>query len=64
MWTFTRGHRLGDMRRLVRYYGRADQVFPEGVHYRGGKYGADVTLPVPQAEQNNPKWTGCIDRNA
>jgi hypothetical protein len=65
MWTFTRGHRLGDMRRLVRYYGRAaNTVYPEGVHYRGGTYGSDVNLPVPQAEQNNPKFSGCTDRNA
>lgn len=64
-WTFTRGQRLGDMRRLVRYYGRAaTTVFPEGVHYRGGTYGSDVNLPVPQEEENNPKWKGCLDRNA
>jgi len=64
-WTFSRGQRLGDMRRLIRYYGRAaTSVFPEGVHYRGGTYGTDVNLPVPQEEQNNPKWTGCTDRSA
>jgi hypothetical protein len=64
-WTFTRGHRLGDMRRLIRQYGRAaNTVFPEGDHYRGGTYGPDVNLPVPQEEQNNPNWTGCLDRNA
>jgi hypothetical protein len=58
-WTFTRGHRLGDMRRLIRYYGRqANTVFPEGVHYRGGTYGTDINLPVPQAEQNNPNYSG------
>jgi starch-binding outer membrane protein, SusD/RagB family len=59
-WTFTRGQRLGDMRRLVRQYNRpANTVYPEGVHYRGGTYGTDVTLPVPQEEQNNPKYQGC-----
>ena len=59
MWTYTRGHRLGDMRRLIRFYGRAaNTVFPEGVHYRGGTYGTDINLPVPQAEQNNPNYTG------
>jgi hypothetical protein len=65
-WTFSRGQRLGDMRRLIRYYGLpSNQVFPEGVHYRGGNYGTDINLPVPQEEQNNPKaTTGCIDRNA
>ena len=30
-WTFGRGQRLGDERRLVRQYGRTqDQVFPVG----------------------------------
>jgi hypothetical protein len=64
-WTFTRGQRLGDLRRLIRQYGRAPtDVFPEGVHYRGGTYGPDVNLPVPFDEMNNPNFTGCIDRNA
>jgi starch-binding outer membrane protein, SusD/RagB family len=68
-WQFGRGHRLGDMRRLIRFYGRtAENTFPQGVHYRGGVYGADVNLPVPQAEQNNPNVgtnsSTCIDRNA
>jgi hypothetical protein len=67
-WTFSRGQRLGDLRRLIRQYNRpADQVFPIGVHYRGGNYGVDVNLPVTQAEENNPELGGkpaCIDRNA
>ncbi len=67
-WQFGRGYRLNDLRRLIRQYNRpADQVFPVGVHYRGGNYGADVNLPVPQAEENNPELGGkaaCIDRNA
>ena len=67
-WQFSRGHRLGDLRRLVRQYNRApDQVFPVGEHYRGGAYGPDMNLPVPQQEENNPELGGqpaCIDRNA
>jgi hypothetical protein len=68
-WTFSRGHRLGDMRRLIRQYSRtADQVFPTGIHFRGGNYGSDVNLPVPQAEQNNPNVgpdnPTCTDRDA
>jgi hypothetical protein len=56
-WTFSRGQRLGDLRRLVRQYGRTqDQVFPTGAHYRGGEYGTDVNLPVPQEEDNNPAF--------
>lgn len=66
-WTFSRGQRLGDMRRLIRFYGRAangSTVFPVGVHYRGGNYGADLNLPVPQEEQNNPNFKQCTNRSA
>lgn len=63
-WTFGRGQRLGDLRRLIRQYGRTqDQVFPVGVHYKGGMYGPDVNLPVTTDERNNPNFTGCTDRN-
>ena len=64
-WTFGRGERLGDMRRLVRQYGRsADTVFPVGAFVKGGNYGIDVNLPVTDPEQNNPNFHGCTDRNA
>jgi len=66
-WLFGRGHRLGDMRRLIRQYGRDQStVFPTGAFHKGGNYGADVNFPIPQAEDNNPNATGgsCIDRNA
>lgn len=69
-WTFGRGQRLGDMRRLIRQYGRtANQVFPvtvaPQVHYRGAPYGADVNLPITTAEKNgNPNFSQCTDRNA
>jgi hypothetical protein len=63
-WTFSRGQRLGDMRRLIRQYGRTEAtVFPQGVHYKGGSYGKDVNLPMVQAERNNPNFNGCTDRN-
>lgn len=53
------------MRRLVRQYGRTqDNVFPVGTFFEGGVYGTDVNLPVPQAEQNNTKFTACTDRVA
>lgn len=67
-WTFGRGQRLGDLRRQIRVYGRtAAQVFPGegGVNPRkNANYGSDVTLQVPQAERNNPKFGGCTDRRA
>jgi len=64
-WTFARGQRLGDLRRLVRQYGRAStDVFPEGVHFKAGNFGGDVNLPVVTDEENNPNFTGCLDRSA
>jgi len=62
-WTFGRGQRLGDLRRLVRQYSRTvANTFPVGEHYRGGQYGPDVNLPVPTDELTNPNFKGCIDR--
>jgi hypothetical protein len=56
-WTFGRGQRLGDLRRLIRDYGRtAANTFPQGTHYRGGTYGTSVNMPVPQEEENNPNF--------
>jgi hypothetical protein len=64
-WTYGRGQRLGDMRRLVRQYGRSpDSVFPVGTHYRGGAYGPDVNMPVPTDELTNPNFKGCTNRAA
>jgi hypothetical protein len=64
-WLFATGHRLGDMRRLIRQYGRdAETVFPVGSYLKGGSYGPDVNMPLPQEVQNNPNSVGCLDRNA
>ena len=64
-WTFGRGQRFGDLRRLVRQYGRPqNQVFPTGSFFKGGTYGTDVNLDVSNAELTNPQFTACIDRNA
>ncbi|HEX2781922.1 MAG TPA: RagB/SusD family nutrient uptake outer membrane protein [Gemmatimonadaceae bacterium] len=65
-WLFSTGHRLPDLRRLMRApYGRTQaQVFPTGAYIKGGSYGSDVNFPVTQAEENNPNFHGCIDRNA
>jgi hypothetical protein len=57
-WLFLTSHRLGDMRRLIRQYGRgAETVFPTGAYFKGGTFGTDVNSPVPQREQNNPNFT-------
>ncbi len=56
-WLYTTGHRLGDLRRLVRQYGKTqDQVFPKGAFAKGGNYGTDVAFPVPFNERQNPKY--------
>jgi hypothetical protein len=63
-WTFSRGQRLGDKRRLMRQYGRAEaQTYPTGNHYRGGTYGTDKVFQVPFDERNNANYLGCTDRN-
>jgi hypothetical protein len=57
-WLFLTSHRLGDLRRLIRQYGRSvNTVFPNGAYFKGGTYGTDVNVPVPQQEQNNPNYT-------
>jgi hypothetical protein len=63
---FGTAHRLGDMRRLVRQYARgAETVFPTGNYHKDGlKFGTDVNFIVPAPERNNPKFTGCINRDA
>ena len=66
-WLWLTGHRLSDLRRLVRQYGRsANSVFPTGQTINGSPYGNDVNLPIPFQERNNPNASNgqCIDRNA
>jgi hypothetical protein len=66
IWLYLTGHRLGDLRRLIRQYGRtANTVFPTGnlPSPLAGVYGNDVNLPIPFDERNNPKFNGCLDRN-
>lgn len=68
-WLFGRGHRLADMRRLVRPvaqggFGRAiNTVYPNGAFFKGGTFGSDVNVIIPQSERNNPNFSGCTDRN-
>ncbi|HEV8399936.1 MAG TPA: hypothetical protein VGQ18_08900 [Gemmatimonadales bacterium] len=69
-WLWGTGHRLNDLRRLVRAigtrggYGRAENsVFPNGLYFKNGlSYGTDVNYPIPLDEQNNPGFTQCLDR--
>jgi hypothetical protein len=70
-WQFSRGFRLGDLRRLIRQYKRTQyQVFPVGTFFKNGNppYGTDVNFPVVRTstidEGANPNFHGCIDRSA
>ncbi len=57
-WMYLTSHRLGDLRRLIRQYARpVNTVFPNGLYFKGGTYGTNVNVPVPQQEQNNPNYT-------
>jgi hypothetical protein len=64
-WLFLTGHRHGDLRRLVRQYGRgAETVFPTGA-YRDGLTYLGATNLAPGAEAgNNPNYRGCLNRDA
>ena len=69
-WLWGTGHRLNDMRRLVRAvgvrggFGRPDTlVFPHGPYFKNGLvYGTDTNFPIPLDEQNNPGVQGCLNR--
>jgi hypothetical protein len=69
-WLFGTGHREADMRRLVRQYNLPQSsVFPvgslSGPQSSGLQYGTFTNaVPGPTEIQNNPAYTGCIDRNA
>ncbi|HUQ83320.1 MAG TPA: RagB/SusD family nutrient uptake outer membrane protein [Gemmatimonadaceae bacterium] len=75
-WLFLTAHRVGDMRRLIRQYGRgAETVFPTGSYSSNGRstiYGTDTSFPIPIEELNNPdvpddgptNLKGCLNRNA
>jgi hypothetical protein len=65
LWLYLTAHRTGDLRRLVRQYGRnKDATYPTGAYFHGGAYGADYNFPVTQHDWNLiPNYLGCTDRN-
>jgi hypothetical protein len=66
-WTWLTGHRLGDMRRLVRNYGRdAETVFPTGTLQAPlvGSFGTATSIVIPFNEKNNGNFSGCLDTKA
>ncbi len=59
-WLYLTSHRLGDLRRLMRDYGRAmADVYPTGSYHTEGEYSDDNSFPVPSDELNNPLFTSC-----
>jgi len=66
LWLFLTGQRQGDLRRLVRHYGRpSERVYPIGEFPGPGgrSYGNDIDLPIPPAERlANPYFDGCLVR--
>ncbi len=66
-WLFLTGHRQGDLRRLIRQYGRnPETVYPTSSYPGGyGAYGTDVNAPIPSLERTgNPRYAGCFNRGA
>lgn len=65
-WMYLTGRRLGDLRRLLRNYGRsAESIFPTGIYPLGGTYGPATSIPFSFKSQAlyNPKITsGCTTR--
>ena len=66
-WLFATGHRLGDLRRLIKPraeggYGRSvAQTFPQGTYFKSATpYGAQTSLIIPLEEENNPNFSGCL----
>ena len=70
-WLFATGHRLGDMRRLLRppysaapYGFTYETVYPIGQYFKQGRvYQEQPSLPLPIEEQNNPNFQGCTAAN-
>jgi hypothetical protein len=67
-WLFLTGERQGDLRRLVRNYGRTPEtVYPTGPYPLVGvlpQYGTNVSVQIPSTEFLNPLYRGCLSRGA
>ena len=63
-WLFATGHRMGDLRRQLRQYGRAmTSIYPVGPYKAGVNYGTDVVFILTLSEQSNPNVRRCTDVN-
>jgi hypothetical protein len=64
-WLFGTGHRHGDLRRLVRQYGRAaESVFPTGLARPGISYGTRMVFVPTATAGNNPAYKACANLGA
>lgn len=63
-WLYGTGHRMGDLRRLLRQYGRAEaQTWPKGPYKGGVSYGNETVFILTLSEQANPNARTCTDKN-
>lgn len=64
-WMFATSHRMADVRRLVRLYGRAvAATYPSGLWKDGLPYGTEVDFNVPLSEAPNANFKACTSRGA
>lgn len=67
-WLYLQSTRLGDLRRLVRNYGRLPiQVYAVGIYTNPNRtystYGNEYVFDIPESEiEKNPVFNGCFDR--
>jgi hypothetical protein len=63
-WLYATGHRMGDLRRLLRQYGRSQATtWPVGAYKAGVNYGVDIVFILTLSEQSNPNGRTCTDKN-
>ncbi|MCC6316130.1 MAG: hypothetical protein IT361_00470 [Gemmatimonadaceae bacterium] len=63
-WLYGTGHRMGDLRRLLRQYGRAEAAtWPKGQYKAGVSYGSEVVFILTLSEQANPTARTCSNMN-
>ena len=63
-WLFGTGHRMGDLRRLLRQYNRSmTATYPVGPYKAGVNYGSDVVFILTLSEQSNPNVRRCTNTN-
>lgn len=63
-WMYGTGHRMADLRRILRQYGRTEaQTWPKGVYKAGVSYGNEVVFILTLSEQANPNVRVCADKN-